>query len=88
MLRSAEKAILKFVKTPYKGFYTDIGSVVGESDKIWTVALNETSKETPLVLLHGMGAGVALWVSWRSFLKAFHTKNFLTYLGAKFRCLC
>ncbi|CAG9127358.1 unnamed protein product [Plutella xylostella] len=49
------------LKTAYKRFYVDIGSVVGESDKIWTISLNEESPKTPLVMLHGMGAGVALW---------------------------
>lgn len=39
----------------------DIGSVVGMSDKIWTIALNEDSQKMPLVLLHGLGAGVGLW---------------------------
>lgn len=62
MLRLAEKTILHFIKTPYKGFYIDIGSAVGDSDKVWTVALNETSKKTPLVMLHGLGSGCALWV--------------------------
>jgi pimeloyl-ACP methyl ester carboxylesterase len=70
MLRSAEKSILRFIKTNYKGFYIDIGPSVGESDKIWTIALNETGKETPLVLLHGLGAGSALWVlNYDSFAK-------------------
>lgn len=40
----------------------DIGPTVGESDKIWTISLNTDSPQTPLVLLHGMGAGVAFWV--------------------------
>lgn len=39
----------------------DIGPVVGSSDKIWTISLNEESPKTPIVLLHGLGAGVALW---------------------------
>ena len=70
MLRSAEKAILRFVKTPYKGYYIDIGSCVGESDKIWTVSMNETSPKTPLVLLHGLGSGCGLWVlNYDSFAK-------------------
>lgn len=39
----------------------DIGPIVGSSDKIWTISLNEESGKTPIVLLHGLGAGVALW---------------------------
>ena len=35
--------------------------MVGSSDKIWTISLNEESPKTPIVLLHGLGAGVALW---------------------------
>jgi pimeloyl-ACP methyl ester carboxylesterase len=62
MLRTAEKAILSFIKTPYKGYYIDVGSVVGESDKVWTISMNETSPKTPLVLLHGLGSGCGLWV--------------------------
>ncbi|XP_075168131.1 pummelig [Haematobia irritans] len=62
MLRAVEKKILSFLKTPYRGFFVDIGPAIGEADKIWTVSLNTESKEIPLVMLHGLGAGVALWV--------------------------
>lgn len=61
MLRTLEKKILQILKIPYRGWYVDIGPVVGPSDKIWTISLNTESKNTSLVLLHGLGAGVALW---------------------------
>uniref|UniRef100_A0A1B6KII6 AB hydrolase-1 domain-containing protein n=1 Tax=Graphocephala atropunctata TaxID=36148 RepID=A0A1B6KII6_9HEMI len=61
VLRAAEKKLLSYLKTPYRGWYVDIGSVVGTSDKIWTIALNVESQKMPLVLLHGLGAGVGLW---------------------------
>lgn len=50
------------MKTPYRGWYVDIGPTVGEADKIWTVSLRPELRNTPIVLLHGMGAGVAFWV--------------------------
>lgn len=61
MLRALEKRILQVVRTSYRGCYVDIGPVVGSSDKIWTLAFNTESQKTPIVLIHGLGAGVALW---------------------------
>ncbi|XP_041984383.1 (Lyso)-N-acylphosphatidylethanolamine lipase isoform X2 [Aricia agestis] len=61
VLRNVEQKILSCVKTAYNRFYVDIGSVVGQSDKLWTISLNENSPKTPLLMLHGMAAGVALW---------------------------
>lgn len=40
----------------------DIGPVVGTSDKVWTISMNTESPKVPLVLLHGLASGVALWV--------------------------
>ncbi|KAK3927278.1 (Lyso)-N-acylphosphatidylethanolamine lipase [Frankliniella fusca] len=62
VLRAAEKKILSCLKSSYRGWYVDIGSVVGTADKIWTVSLNQDSPKTPILMLHGLGAGVALWV--------------------------
>lgn len=62
MLRNVEKKLLSFLKTPYRGFYVDIGPVVGEADKIWTISMNTENTNVPLVMLHGLGAGVALWI--------------------------
>ena len=49
------------MKTAYRGWYVDIGPVVGTADKIWTISLNEESDKTPILLLHGFASGVALW---------------------------
>jgi abhydrolase domain-containing protein 4 len=63
MLRAAEKKILSYVRWPLRCFYVDLGSCVGRDDKIWTLhAPNNTQEKTPLLLVHGLGAGIALWV--------------------------
>lgn len=56
-LEEAEKSILKHVKTPYRAFYVEMESNNGKRDKIWTVAFNEQSQETSILLVHGLGAG-------------------------------
>lgn len=62
-INQLKSIILKIVlKTPYRGWYVDIGPTVGEADKIWTISMKTELRNTPIVLLHGMGAGVAFWV--------------------------
>lgn len=51
------------LRRPYRGMFVDIGPCVGDQDKVWTITMNnEESKRVPILMLHGLGAGVALWV--------------------------
>jgi pimeloyl-ACP methyl ester carboxylesterase len=69
------------LKSPYRGWYVDIGPVVGPADKIWTISLNQDSTKTPLLLLHGLGSGVALWCLNLDFLAAVRPVYAIDILG-------
>lgn len=59
LLAKAEKKILSALDVPYTADYVKIN----EEDKIWTVKINPSnSNKTPLVLMHGFGAGLAFWI--------------------------
>lgn len=62
--QSSNKLLFPFpdLRLPYRGMFVDIGPCVGEADKVWTITMNNDSKRVPIVMLHGLGAGVALWV--------------------------
>lgn len=50
------------MQTPYKTRYVNIGPVIGDEDiNIWTLSMNENESGTPLVLIHGLCSGLALW---------------------------
>lgn len=55
----AEKRVLKFVQTPLKLYNT-----LTSYGKIWTLQTRNAVPENkiPLVMLHGMGAGIGIWV--------------------------
>lgn len=75
------------LKTAYRGFYVDIGPCVGEADKIWTISMNTESQKTPLVMIHGMGAGVAFWVLNLDSLAEHRPVYAIDILGKIFVCL-
>lgn len=49
------------VQSPYRTRYINLGPVVEQEDKIWTLEVNKEKRETPVVLLHGFGSGIGLW---------------------------
>merc|ERR1711983_96233 len=62
-LKQAEENILNYVKTPSEGFYVNVGKINNKDCYIWTrkfLPVNKTS-DTPLVMIHGMGAGLAMF---------------------------
>ena len=65
-LKDAEEEFLKYLKTPSEGFHVNIGDINGSPCKIWTRIYQSTNCSTsgpPLVMMHGMGAGSALWAN-------------------------
>ena len=62
-LETSEKLILSSLKTPWRGFYVEVKTLNAEICKIWTVAMNEQSKEIPLLYVHGLGAGMFIFLN-------------------------
>jgi pimeloyl-ACP methyl ester carboxylesterase len=57
-LEHAEMRVLETLKSHFDGRYI---SVSNNTQKIWTISANLTSKNIPLVLIHGFAGGVGLW---------------------------
>lgn len=62
-VRDAEEALLDAAGLQSEGFYVSAGEVGGKECRIWTRRFGEeTPGKVPLVVVHGMGAGLALFV--------------------------
>ncbi|XP_040165965.1 (Lyso)-N-acylphosphatidylethanolamine lipase-like [Anopheles arabiensis] len=61
-LEEVEETLLSALRKPFESIFVEVGQCVGTNDKIRTVALNRESENIPVLLLHGLGAGVGLWV--------------------------
>ena len=64
LLQDAENKLFSNINVEYKKQYINIGCIVDEKDdsNIWTLSFNEHSPNTPLVLIHGLGSGVGMWI--------------------------
>jgi len=65
-LKNAEERFIEFIKVPSEGFYVNIGKVIGSDEcKIWTRKFQrpglKDENKIPLVMIHGMGAGLAMF---------------------------
>jgi pimeloyl-ACP methyl ester carboxylesterase len=49
---------------PYQTKYVNIGKVIDGSDdvRVWTFTSNTNKDGIPIVLIHGFGSGLAMWV--------------------------
>lgn len=67
-LQEAEEKVFSYVKKRYTGHYIEVGNF-GDAHspcRMWTITMKPESEDSitqmPLVLIHGLGCGSALWV--------------------------
>jgi len=61
-LAEAEEEMLGYVQTHSEGYYVNLGKVNGDECRVWTRRFHSPNSScTPLVMVHGMGAGLAMF---------------------------
>ncbi|XP_046843589.1 1-acylglycerol-3-phosphate O-acyltransferase ABHD5-like [Xenia sp. Carnegie-2017] len=58
LLADAESRVLSSVDVPYEGKYI----TTSKNNRIWTVVFNPSGSKTPVLMVHGLGAGLGIWV--------------------------
>ena len=61
-LEQAEEKLLSFSTLKSTGHYVSAGEINGAEVRIWTRKFGPDTEKVPVVLVHGMGAGLALFV--------------------------
>jgi len=63
-LKQAEEKLLEWCEAESRGYYVDAGEVNGQNCRIWTREFGDAGRDerVPLVMVHGMGAGLAMFV--------------------------
>ncbi|CAB4033287.1 1-acylglycerol-3-phosphate O-acyltransferase ABHD5 [Paramuricea clavata] len=58
LLADAEARILNSLDITYEGRFI----TTSQQDQIWTVVFNKSGTKTPVLMIHGLGAGLGIWV--------------------------
>ncbi|XP_069489980.1 (Lyso)-N-acylphosphatidylethanolamine lipase isoform X3 [Ambystoma mexicanum] len=77
-LKAVETRILQCIQNKFSSRFVSLP----DQNKIWTVTLSpEQNKKTPLVMLHGFGGGVGLWIQNMDSLSSQRTLHAFDLLG-------
>lgn len=61
-LEQSEKKILSHLKRKFKTYAVDTSKEKEDERKIWTLEMESESEKPPLLLIHGLCLGSAIWL--------------------------
>ncbi|KAE8633668.1 hypothetical protein XENTR_v10002006 [Xenopus tropicalis] len=77
-LKAVESRILQCIKNKFSAQYVSLP----DQNKIWTLTVSpELQKKTPLVMVHGFGGGIGLWIQNLDHLSSSRTLHAFDLLG-------